>query len=100
MTFKDQVAADLPTFLNVEEFGDVVDIDGHQVACVQEGNGDTQDSREGVTNVDTVLFAMASAFYRVPVVGQRITVDDRPADVVAISEDQGMLTIRLRWWDS
>jgi hypothetical protein len=100
VTFKEQATADLPTFLNVDEFADSVVIDGDTVACVLEGNGDTQGSDPGVTNVDTVIRARASDFYKVPVVGQRIVVDDRPADVVAVSEDQGMLELRIRWLDS
>jgi hypothetical protein len=100
MTFREQATADLPTFLNVDEFANGAVIDGVVVDCVLEGNGDTQGSNEGVIDVDTIIRARVSAFDQLPVVGQRIVVDGRPADVVAASEDQGMAEIRTRWMDS
>lgn len=100
MTFKDQATADLSTFLNVDEFADTVDIDGVEVACVLEGNGDTVGNGEGIIEQDIVIRARTESFDPVPVVGQRISVDGRPADVIAVSDDQGLAEIRLRWLDS
>lgn len=100
MTFKEQATADLPTFLNVDEFADTADIDGVAVACVFDGEGDTVGSQDGIVNVDEVLYARAVDFETLPVVGQRLTIDDEQADVVAVSEDQGIVKIRLRWFDS
>ena len=101
MTFKDQATADLPTFVNVEEFGETVFTDGESVACVLEGNDDTEGNGEGVIDRDTIIRAPASSFYKVPVIGQRISMDDdRQADVIAVSEDQGMVAMRVRWLDS
>lgn len=102
MTFKEQATLDLPTFVNVREFADLVDIDGDKVACSIEGNGDTVGDQDGVTNVDTVLYVKTADFYdgKHPVVGQRIKIDGRPSNVVGVVEDQGILTIRLQWMDS
>jgi hypothetical protein len=100
VTFKDQAAADLSTFLNVEEFADTVDIDGDAVACVFEGNGDTRGSGEGVTERDTVVWCRASDFHALPKVDQRITIDGDQADVIEAYEDQGIFYMRLRWLDS
>jgi hypothetical protein len=100
VSFKDQAALDLLTFVNVNEFGDTVNIDGEPVACVLEGNDDTTGSDVGVTDVDTILHARASDFYKVPSVGQRISVDERLANVVGVAENQGAHTLRLKWQDS
>jgi hypothetical protein len=100
MTFKEQATADLSTFLNVDEFADRVDIDGDLVVCSIEGNGDTVGDGDGITNVDTVLYVKTADFYKRLVVGQRINVDSRPANVIGVVEDQGILTIRLQWMDS
>ena len=100
MSFKDQAARDLLTFVNDEEFGDTVVINGEPVACVLEGNDDTAGGEMGVTDVDTLLHAKASDFYSVPTVGQRIKVDERMADVVGVTENLGALTLRLKWLDS
>lgn len=100
MTFKAQAAADLPTFLNVDEFAETVTINGEAVACVIEGNGDTDGSNEGVIDVDTLLHARADAFYKRPTVGDRLTIDERKADVVGVNEEQGILELRLKWFDS
>jgi hypothetical protein len=101
MTFKEQATADIATFLNVDEFASIAEINGEQVACVLEGNDDTQASEPGVINVDTLLHARASDFHgHLPTVGSRITVDDRPGDVTGVVEEQGFVHIRLRWLDS
>lgn len=104
MTFRAQAIADLPTFTNVDEMGDTVtlEIDGQtvSVACVVEGEGDTQDSRDGVINRDTLLYVRESDLPSVPAVRQRIVMDGEQADVMAVSEDLGLLEIRLRWLDS
>lgn len=100
MTFRAQATADLSTFLNVDEFGESVDIDGAQVDCVLEGNGDTAAPQDGVINRDTLLRARTADFAVVPRVGQRITVDGEQADVIAAADDQGLLTLQLRWLDS
>lgn len=100
MTFKDQFAEDLPTFLNVDEFADSVNFDGVTMACVLEGNGDTVGGPDGVINQDIVVRTREANFAAVPVVGQRVELDGEPADVIAVNDDQGMLEIRLRWWDS
>lgn len=100
MTFKDQAAADLPTFLNVDEFAESVDIDGSAVYCVLEGNGDTEAPQDGVIDQDTLLYCKVSAFTELPVVGQRLTIDDEQANVIAVDQDQGLLILRLRWYNS
>ncbi len=101
MTFRTQVLADLSTFLNADEFADTLEIDGVSVgACVVEGNGETPATDGGVENEDTLLYVRASSFELTPVVNQRITVGDKAAHVVGVNEEQGILELHLRWFDS
>ncbi len=104
MTFREQAAADLSTFLNVDEFGETVKNDGSPVVCVLEGAEDSDGRRDGVIDRDVLCHARASSFYKVPVVGQRLTFGEgaaaREYDVVGVDEDQGMVHLRLRWFDS
>lgn len=100
MSFRDQALADLPTFVNVDEFGEIVSIDGDEFRVVFDGDGARVHSAEGVIDIDTVIYVRASDFYKQLVVGQQILVDDEPANVVGVDEQHGMLVIRLRWLDS
>jgi hypothetical protein len=100
MTFREQVAEDLSTFLNVDEFADSVDIDGVTVACVLVGNGDTEAPQDGVINRDSLMYLRASDLDPTLVVGQRIVVDGVPMEVIAVDEHQTMLVVRVRKYDS
>jgi hypothetical protein len=100
VTFATQVIADLSTFLNVDEFGESVDLDGQPVTCVFDGNGDTESSHEGVTDVDTIAYVRMTDIEARPVVGQRLTLGDDQADVVGVDEQNGLYVLRLRWYDS
>jgi hypothetical protein len=99
MSLRDQVIADLPTFLDVGEFGDTVDIDGIAMACVLV-NDDAPTDDVGVEVLESTLYARASDFVQLPVVRQRLTVGTRQANVTRVDEEQGMLVVRLRWFDS
>ncbi len=100
MTLREQVTADLSAFLNVDEFGESVDIDGSTVTCVFDPVVDTPASQEGVFNQDRTISVRAADFAERPVVTQRLTIAGEQATVVAVDEQQGMLVIRLRWPNS
>jgi len=74
------------------------------VACVFEGAEDTNGNPDGIINRDILIHARTSAFYKLPVVGQRMLIGEpqeaRPADVVGVNEEQGIVELRLRWLDS
>lgn len=99
MSLKDQVTADLPTFLNVGEFGVSIVIDGAAVTCVLV-NDEAPTDFEGVSVLESTLYARGVDFAQGPVVRQRMTVDGRQANVMRIDDNQGMLTIKLRWYNS
>lgn len=99
MAFRDQAIADLPAFLNVGEFGDTLDIDGVTMACVLV-NDEAPTEEDGVSTLDSTLYARASDFTEEPAVRQRMTIGNRVANVVRVDEEQGMLVIHLRWYNS
>jgi hypothetical protein len=101
VSFKAQAIADLPTFLNTSEFGDVVDIDADRVACVlvpDEALGAS--NNPGVSQREATLYLRASDQYATPRVDNRITVNDQQWTVSRVDEEQGMLVLRLGWFDS
>jgi hypothetical protein len=101
VTFKAQAIADLPTFINTSEFGDVVDIDGDQVACVLDDDEVPGPAgQDGVSLQEATLYIRTSDQYTQPVVRQRLTVNDKQWTVTAVNEEQGMLVVRLQWFDS
>lgn len=97
-SFKDQLAADLRTFVNVEEFAAPIEIDGETVDCILDETDGTH-TAEGVFKQSFTLYLKADDL-TAPTVGQRMTIDGREADVTGVSEDDGLLTIRARWFDS
>lgn len=102
MSLKDQVIADLPTFLDVGEFGDAISIDGGApVACVlvnDEAPG--AEFGDGISLLESTLYARESDFAAPPVVRQRVTVNGQQANILRVDVEQGMLVIRLRWFNS
>jgi hypothetical protein len=101
VSFKDQVTADLPTFLDVDEFADTITVDGAAVACVlinDEAPGASEG--DGISLLESTLYARAVDFDTPPVVRQRVTVNERQANIIRVNEEQGMLVIRLQWYNS
>lgn len=102
MTLADAIAADLPTFVNVTEFGRSRVVDGTAVNC------DLQDvekrigaaGQDGVYLLESVLRLRTAALVAVPVVSQRMIIDGRPANVVNVNDELGLVTIKLEWCES
>lgn len=99
MTFRDQAIADLPTFLDVGEFGDTVEVDGVAMACVLKDDETTR-PEDGVSLLESTLYARMADFASIPVVRGRMKVGAREANITRVDEQQGMLAIRLQWFDS
>ncbi len=108
MGFKDQVAADLSTFINVDEFAASIEIDGSAVACILDETEGTNSLpgaarqpwyQEGTSERDATLYAQ-SADLATPAVGQRMEIGERQANVIKATVTDGLLTIGLRWFDS
>lgn len=102
MTLADQIARDLPTFVNPTEFGGVRVVDGRSVACdLQENERKTADgSGDGIYLLEFVLRIRTVDLVAVPVITQRMAIDGRQARVVNVVEEQGLQVIRLQWSES
>ena len=98
MSFKEQAIADFSTFLNVEEFGDTVDFDGVPMACVHVDD-EAPSTGEGITALESTLTTEASNFDTIPVVRQRVTIDGEQATVTRVDEEQGLVVLRLSWYE-
>jgi hypothetical protein len=101
MSLQAQVILDLPTFLNVSEFADTIEINGDQVACVlvnDEAQGASD--QDGVSLAEFTLYARVADFYKVPAVRQRVSVNHRQANIIRVDNEQGMYVIRLTWFQS
>jgi hypothetical protein len=99
MSLRDQAIADLPTFINVGEFGDTLEIDGVPMACAL-FNDEAPDNEDGISVLESTLYVPAANFAVEPDVRQRITVGARQANITRVDEEQGMLAIRLHWFNS
>jgi hypothetical protein len=109
MGFKEQVAADISsTFLNVGEFGATREIDGESIACAlfdetlsPTGRGRrSEQGTDGVYVSESTLRVERSSLEAMPVTGQRMNIDGNLATVQAVEDEQGMLIILLRWFES
>ena len=99
MALRDQLERDRAVFLNSEEFGETVVIDGVTVMAVRDDDltiERTQGPRqaEGIFAQRTVLH-LASGLIPRPVEGQRLNVDGRHWYVQQVSEAEGMLEVAL-----
>lgn len=100
MTLKDQIAADLPTFLSPEEFGEVRDVSGSPILCVLDDDQRVPDPETGIYLSESVLHLRRDDLAAVPAITQRMSVNGRLGSVVHVDDAMGMLSIRLRWFES
>ena len=81
MTFKETVAADLDIFVNIEEFGESVTLDGVKLrAVVVKNTGARQ--RTGTSNRDH----MNPDLHSIPLIGNFLTIYFRTADYTGARE--------------
>lgn len=99
MGLRATLAADLAVFLDPEDFGEVVVIDGVAVTAVRDDDLTIRRTQgppplEGVYGERTVLFVRSAALTR-PVEGQRVEVAGQRWYVERVSEAEGMLELTL-----
>ena len=94
-TFRDYLAADLAGFLDPGEFGEVVDFDGLSVKAVVDDEGSGPDgNREGV-NVSVRTLALNASEVSRPEAGQRVSVNGEGWIVDTVTEEDGLLCVRM-----
>ena len=102
-TFKDQVAADLDTFINSDEFADEHDLNGDTVKAIVESPTSQErwitDKGYGVYNgLEGNLYIVhcrKADLSAVPVYDQRFDLDGIICIVDSVIDDMGILTIEL-----
>lgn len=102
-TFKDQVAADLDTFINPDEFADEHDLNGDTVKAIVESPTSQErwitDKEYGVYNgLEGNLYIVhcrKADLSAVPVYDQRFDLDGTICIVDSVIDDMGILTIEL-----
>lgn len=98
MTLRAQLALDRATFLNPEEFGEEIVIDGVAVTAVRDDDliiERTQGPRAEGAFAKRRVFHLASGLITTPVEGQRVDVGDARWYVEQVSEAEGMLELTL-----
>ena len=101
MDFKEMVEADITSvFLNLEEFGEIHQIEGKPVICIIDRdvygpiNGTIAHPLEGLTDNALTLYTKADSMRR-PSVGKTLSVDGSLHLVQSVSVEMGMLVIKL-----
>jgi len=96
MGFKEQIQQDIGVFLNSDEFADLHDIDGEQIACVFDNDiFQKGQAVDGVFSNAKKLFIKASDIPDRPVSGQHIRVNGELYLVSDSTEVMGILEITL-----
>lgn len=104
MSFKEQLNKDAAVFVNIDELGELHDVDGNNIVIVIDEDvlhGRPRQPMElyntvsGVFIQDKTIYAKSSDFTYRPVVGQHLTLDGDLYIVSTCHENMGILTIVL-----
>ena len=104
-TFKEQVAEDLDTFINLDEFADEHDVNGVAVKCVVQSPTEQEMFQQGIAyngyevthgNL-TILHIKKDDFGETPVESQVVELDGESGLVKSCIEDMGLLSIYLEF---
>jgi hypothetical protein len=101
MGFKDQIAADMATFFNVDEHAGEHNINGQMIDCIIDEDISKRRSNRQSENFDgiyrrqlTIFVSEADLSYR-PERDQKMTVDGEWYQVIDCASSAGMLEIEL-----
>lgn len=104
-TFKEQVAEDLDTFINLDEFADEHDVNGVTVKCVVQSPTEQEMFQQGIAYSGyevthgnlTILHIKKDDFGETPVESQVVELDGESGLVKSCIEDMGLLSIYLEF---
>lgn len=104
-TFKEQLKADLDTFINMDEFADEHELNGETVNCVVQSPTEQEMFQQGIDYSGyeaargrlVIVHIKREALEDVPAEGQEMTLDGEYGDVDRCVEDLGMLSIYLHF---
>jgi len=108
MTFKEQLAADISTFLNPDEFGEEysVEMGGSEAAAVVGVLEDEEETQPTLSPADGVYLALKRFHCRLsdlpmaPKIGREISVNGDRYQVLDIGRSAGMCVLRLEAYQS
>lgn len=101
-TFKDDLADDIATFLNLEEFSELATIDGVEIPCqvvhyTADKSNRQNETYEGLHGDFTTVFFEADVYNdkreRLPRHGEQIKINSKRYDVVSVKNDMGIVKI-------
>lgn len=105
MNFKDQVVADLSVFMNLNEFGEIHNVDGRQLLIViskdatagrqRKGSTDYYRMTDGIHVGTFKVYAFESDFPVVPKADSQMEIDGQYYRVVDCNKQMGVLEIEL-----
>lgn len=98
MSFKDMISADLNIFLNIDEFGEIHNIDGKDYTLIIDNDQLKERSKkeyDGISVGEVLFFVTKEAFGKKPSPGSPMTFNSKQMYVFDSREDMGMYEIIL-----
>jgi hypothetical protein len=96
--FKDYLESDIDTFINIDEFGTVHNIDGRDIKIQLDNDQLKQqqlNSAEGTFQGDMLFLVQKSVYGPKPSIGRVVKFDSKTYMVSDCQEDEGLYTITL-----
>lgn len=107
MNFKDQLKKDLDIFFNLDEFGEIHELDGQTISIIIDE--DNSDQYSGTTEMENTVqgvyesictIYVKSSDYKKPSIGYRLNLDKKNYVVINSNEQSGVLKIELGSFES
>jgi len=96
MTLKESMAADISTFLNLDEFAELHTLNNKEVACIiDKDSSKTKSLQDGVWIDSAVVYVKFSDYGKRPAIGSLLVVDTKRHIVVGLNENNGILEITI-----
>ncbi len=103
ISFKEQVKADLDVFVSMEEFAEIHNINGEDVACVLQGlttkeqitQANNTPAYDGISGISRVLHIKSADLAEPVIQGNVMEVDGEMFRIGEVVEDMGLTTINL-----
>jgi len=97
--FKDYIKNDIQTFINLNEFAEIHNINGQNLSVLIDNDRLERRSKveyEGIIVGDILYFASESSFIKQPKPGEMQRFDGIPCDVFDVRKDTGIYEIILK----
>lgn len=105
MSFRDQIECDLSTFINLDEFAEVHNVDGKDMPIIIDNDlleekrlkygGQDFFKGEGLFRGEVLFHVAKQEFDKKPVVDKIMRLDNNIYKIIEVTETEGMYTITL-----